>query len=136
MTFSEVINTTSLSIMSILFQRDRNSTNLPSVQLNLDNQIEITKIANRIVAIQLGTTSLNSIKFYFPMGNSTATTFISILSNTVRDMAGNEVVEISSTNAKQASEVIIDMLNPEINSFELNMSSGLLTIFFSETTCK
>ena len=77
--------------------------------------------------------SLNMIKFYFPLGSTVESTFISFSKDLIRDMAGNSAVEILSTNGKPATTAQREMQSPELNYFNINMSSAVLTMYFSET---
>ena len=133
LTFVEVVNTSSLSIQSILLQRDVDSTSSPSVQLAAETQVGVVTGANRVVSIHVGIVSLNKIKFYFPMGSTVASTFISISSRVIQDMAGNPAVAILPKSGKPATVVVPDIQGPNLSFFDINMSSAVLTLYFSET---
>ena len=51
----------------------------------------------------------------------------------VNDTSENPALEIPETDALRASEFRQDMIPPMVTGFDIDMNSGLLTIYFSET---
>ena len=60
-------------------------------------------------------------------------TYISIESYFVSDPAGNQVIEINQTHPLKAQMFLNDMERPALDSFDLDVDEGVLTLHFSET---
>ena len=86
-----------------------------------------------VLEVALGQDDLNVIKELIELATEENNTYISITSSLVRDMSGNAVKEINSTAALRATEVIVDATDPQLLSFDLDMDSRVLTLYFSET---
>eukprot|EP00118_Oscarella_pearsei_P023607 m.284220 g.284220 ORF g.284220 m.284220 type:complete len:7575 (+) comp40677_c0_seq9:1023-23747(+) len=67
------------------------------------------------------------------IGESVTNTYISLTAATALDISGRSVVEISESNAHQLDEVVPDTAPPNIETFDLDINSGKLTLFFDET---
>ena len=63
---------------------------------------------------------------------SFSTYYITITSNAVEDMAGNDVISISSGLPLPADEVILDTSAPTLDSFNLDLGLGTVTLTFSK----
>jgi len=60
-------------------------------------------------------------------------TFMSITSDLVRDMATVKVATISANAARKTSLFIEDKTRPRVTSFDLNMNNGTIVFHFNET---
>jgi len=76
---------------------------------------------------------LNVIKQRLMLLRSQESSFISIPPGLVSDLNENPVVEIVGSNALQASFFVNDMTRPELLTFDLDMNTGILSLYFSET---
>ena len=76
---------------------------------------------------------LDEIKRLFLLATAVSDTFVAITAEAVEDVFGNPVVEIESNSALQASDVFADETSPILVSYQLNLTSELLVITFSET---
>jgi hypothetical protein len=85
-----------------------------------------------VVVVNLTTTDINAIKREPLMGVSVNNTFLSILTTTVADMSRLGVAEINVASAKQASDVINDIVLPELVEYSLDMNALVLQLSFSE----
>ena len=92
-----------------------------------------TDIYEPVVTVNLGRLDLNSIKEDIELATSINNTFLSIFSMAVRDMRFNPVVEILSLNPLAVTRYIQDMTSPQLENFDLNMNTGLLVLYFSES---
>lgn len=74
---------------------------------------------------------MNNIKFYGNLATERNTTYLTITSNSIEDLAGNgnEVVEVPGM---RASMLISDFTGPMIESFNFNVNAGVLVIMFDE----
>jgi len=64
---------------------------------------------------------------------SSNNSYISVKDGFVADTNSNLAVGIAPTDALQASAFREDMIPPIVTGFDLNMDSGALTLYFSET---
>jgi hypothetical protein len=87
------------------------------------------------IILTLDETELNVLKQLDELFTKKEDTYMRFANDFVRDMAGVAMVEITLSDAKRASVYFDDSTRPEINSFDLDMSSepGILTLSFSET---
>jgi len=84
------------------------------------------------VQITLTNFDLNNLKYLQGLAASNRT-FISITSNLVQDMNGNLIDPIALTNAMRVTNFTMDTTQPTVESFDLDMNRGILTLYFSET---
>ena len=64
------------------------------------------------------------------IGIDPSNTYIYFLADSVHDIAGNLIV--ARPDALQASQVIEDLTGPKLDSFDLDMNTGILTLRFPE----
>jgi hypothetical protein len=108
---------------------------------SLDTGVEIfvlsggraTTINQLQVVINMTTSDVNMIKQLLSLLRGTASSFISIPPEFIMDVSGNAVSEINTTNALIASSFINDGTEPRLLAFDMNMNTGVLTLYFSET---
>ena len=86
-----------------------------------------------IVQIQLSDDDLNGIKSNPGIGTHLNDTFLSVGDSGIVDMNGNSVVPIPGSFHIPPADFIFDFTSPELISFSLDITSGLLTLTFSET---
>jgi len=95
-----------------------------------------TSADGAIVVITLSTTDLNAIKVKPNFCKAVANTFLSVLSGAFVDITFNHLglISILPTAALQVSNTgfTADNVSPALNSYTLNMDSGVLTLTFSE----
>ena len=129
LTFSETVNVKTFNISAITIQSDAYEPQT-SVQLSAG---ELLNENDPIVNVKLADADLNSLKFRTELATSTEDTFISAPSNLVQDMAGNQLTAITPSNALNASEVVEDIISPILLNYDLDMDSGYITLYFSES---
>ena len=130
LTFSEVIDIMKIDVTEINLQPTQ-STSDPFSLTGYDQLIPAD--ADHILAIQLSTTDANAIKFDTSLGTSQYNSYLSLSSSAATDMNSNDVIAIGISNAMQAADYISDMSSPIIESFDLDLDLGMLTLFFDET---
>ena len=88
-----------------------------------------------VLEINILQSDLNGIKAISDLASSDSNTFVIVTPDTVEDMSGNLLTEITSGAALQveASEYIADTTSPSLVAFDLNMSSEQIILIFSET---
>ena len=85
------------------------------------------------IVINLGLFDLNELKRMPYLATSVDNTFIHLNNLTITDTFGNEVIPIDEYDKLQATDVTNDNINPLLQSFELDMNTGIMTLSFSET---
>ena len=129
--FSETVDTNTFDITAFTLQSSANvSESIDSY--NLGTPYLLT--GDEVVIVQLlQYTDFNTIKSKGELGTSTANTFLTITELAITDMIGNPVDPIDSEFGLKALRVIPDMIQPELESFDLDMDEGTITLTFSET---
>ena len=86
-----------------------------------------------IIVIKLGQYDTDRIKAFIDLATEPSNTFISITSETIKDMNNNEVVAIPADNAHIVQVLYEDLVPPRLLSFVLDLNKGLVMLTFSET---
>lgn len=131
LTFSETVNVDTLYTAQFelrVYPNDtctleRCSYNLTGDEISPDNSTEIT--------INVTQVDLEEIRLVPPLGHSIYSTFLSITSLAVRDMAGFTIEAISEP-ALQVSDIGFDLLPPYLVSFNFDLDEGTIELTFSE----
>jgi len=128
--FSETVNVQSVNFTAITMQNgtlanETISYMLTGGDMSLRNFTDVT--------VTLLPEDLNAIKSLLTLGTSVSDTYLSLTPYLLEDMNGNLVVDISAESAQQAYDVIPDITGPELLSFNLNLTSDILSLSFSET---
>ena len=133
--FSETVLAKSFDINQIELQ---NAVNSPTetVQLTMGSLPWLShsfSTDNTTIIIQLGQYDTDRIKAFTDLATATTNTYITITSDTIKDMNNNNVIPIENDNAHIVQELTEDRVPPELLSFVLNLNTGLITLTFSET---
>ncbi|KAL5489588.1 hypothetical protein EMCRGX_G018698 [Ephydatia muelleri] len=131
LTMSELINGSTFSPICVVLQGVSNATLSPLSVYRLTATSSAPSNASRKLMIQLSSNDLNALKSNHLLAKSIATTYLSIESLAIMDIAGNNVSSISNELAIQASNYVQDYSNPILLSFGLDMNMGILTLNFS-----
>ena len=86
-----------------------------------------------IVYIFISKVDLDSLKRNRQVGTSLNDTFITVTNFTIQDTSGNAVIPIPNGMATQVDLYIQDTTPPELERFDLDIDSGRLTLYYSET---
>ena len=129
-TFSETVNTSSLSASGITLQSSANTTIGPFV---LSSTSFSPSPNGTVVQVNISAVDLNALKQLTYLALNSSTVFLSLNPGTVLDMSGNPVVAIPASSALPASMYVRDMTRPQLVSFVLDRNVGVLTLTFSET---
>ena len=128
LSFSESVNPASLNASQITFTNSRSRDEFHS----LTGGIASTAYSN-IVTLKVTNDDLNVIKQRTGLAISQGTTFVAVTEYAVNDMAGNRIAAIATSNALAASDFTADSTEPELDSFDIDLAAGRLTLSFSET---
>ena len=86
-----------------------------------------------VITVEIGSYDMNAIKLLFNVATSKSTTYLSLTANTVLDMIGNRVVEVSTNNARQVTSFTADSTSPMLVSYDINMNREVIMLTFDET---
>ncbi|XP_062519236.1 uncharacterized protein LOC134194325 [Corticium candelabrum] len=129
LSFSETVDVSYLQITSISLLDSRNWT----VSHTFSNVSRSISGDGPDVVIDLHARDTNELKRVTGISTNGNNTFLSIGEDAVRDMSNNSLVPISSSNALQVKLFTPDDIQPELESFSLDMDTGQLLLTFSET---
>ena len=129
--FSEAIDPNSTDVTQIRIQSGIDHNSDQFVELR-GGEIETNDI-NTIFTILFDEDDLNFIKQQTELGTTENNTYLSITSLAAKDFSGNEINEISLTNAMPAEGHSIDTTAPTLVHFDFDLDSGILLLTFSET---
>ena len=124
LTFSEVVDILTLDVTGIRLQNTGSGYPLTGY-----DQL-IPADADRVVAIQLSRADSNAIKLDTGLGTGNHDSYLSLSSDAVYDMNSNA---IQTSNALQVGDYYVDETDPRIESFDLDLNLGLLSLYFDET---
>ena len=127
--FSETVNASTLTISEITIQAEATDS---SISVHLTDGIVLSE-NDPVIMIILDEYDLNLLKSKTSLATSPENTYLSATSSLVFDMAGNPFTPIENTNALNASEVCRDEIPPELIDFDLDMDTGEITFYFSES---
>ena len=128
LTFSEPVNTSSISFVGFTLQSENSNTST-FYRLTGGSTNSSDGVITELIITEF---DLNQIKQLPTLYVSTETAFVSLLPATVQDIAGNSIASIASTEAIQAAVYTADMSRPVLLSFDLDMDAEILSLYFSE----
>lgn len=136
LTFSDVVDTTTLQTSGLQLQADRTGSNVNYI-ISLSPQLSnlATNSTNGyVVAISISTNDLNAIKATAAVAISQSTSFLTVSGSAISGINGIPAIAVVSSNALPCGAYVPDTTRPQLVSFSLNISgSGILSLTFSET---
>ena len=130
LTFSETVDIFTFNISGVSLQLQEDSS--ISYQLHTPDNI-FPSDADHTFSLSLNDEDINYIKRNINLGTNTSNTFLSITSSAIIDLNRNRVEAIGRNNALPAYAVVPDITSPVLESFDLDMDDGVMTLRFSET---
>ena len=127
LTFNEVVNSSTIDATKILLI---NSAVGPSEMVRLSAASVSESDNGQVVAIDLSSADLIALNMFMNLGTNITNTFIQLSSGVVLDIFGNENLPVLM--AEMADQLFVDMSQPIITAFDLNLSNDTLTLRFSE----
>ena len=103
-----------------------------SLTVGSENSSYSTSLDSTVIIINLGSDDLNDLKRQTGLATDTNNTYISFPYETIRDMNRNLVVPVTQSEAQQADSFYPDLIPPELVRFDLNLTSEILSLTFSE----
>ena len=129
LTFDETIDAPSTLYTSFSFlNSDQPSINY-SLQFPADSQISTDGTTQLYVKLSNG--ELNEVKVLSDLFTQTSNAFLLLTANSIRDPFSNQL-NISNLPL-MASQFDPDLTNPNLTSFNLDMNTNTLTLYFSES---
>ena len=128
-TFSETVNTSTFNISDILLHSSPYNY-LVSYRLSLESALSSGQMDSTVYSVELSLLDLNEIKRLTGLAYSQNFTYLTLTRFAVIDMAGNP---LSAVSGEKVLNFISDTINPVLLNFNVDMNSGVLTLFFSET---
>ena len=128
LTFDETVNAESLVITEIILQNSSNN----GESYQLVSSTNSTTENSTQVKIFLDQEDINAINRRRTLATETETTFIVFSELLVRDMNGNNIRSINTSNGLMATQLYPDVTRPNLLLFEFNLNDALLTLYFDE----
>ena len=86
-----------------------------------------------ILNVELSTADLNNIKRLVYLATSENNTYLAVGAGAVYDMSGNGLVAVELSLAIPVDVFVEDLVPPVLQTFNLDVNTGVLTLLFSET---
>jgi hypothetical protein len=135
--FNEPVNSSSFKPAGISIQEKSNINKGGEQYTLLKEGIEIIdpNVTKTFVNISLGFTNWNSIRALYPLCSDASYCHMGFsIDNLIRDMAGNPMSLLDTVySAVTPKSYVVDTTRPELDYFALDLDSGLLSIYFTET---
>jgi len=133
--FSETVLVGSLNLSNIILQAEEDVAKYNATSKKYTHAISqaIASRSDSFTEIQLtiGATDLEAIRSLENVVRTPKSTFMS-LGQAITDAAGNSVKTISSTKGLPVTKHTADVTPPEVAAFDLDLTSDVLTVVFSE----
>jgi hypothetical protein len=130
LTFSETVNGSSLDVAQIRLQGEEIYRTGDFYYLN-NSQSE--NVLSTIITVDLSIEDTAALKMFGVILRDNSSTFLALGSDAVFDTSGNPVTPIPNIAALPVLVYIVDERQPILEQFTANLSSDVLTLFFSET---
>ena len=131
LTFSKTVSVATINLPSLVIQNSSNSLEIYH-RLSTDNTV-VTDIDSAFIDIRLSLDDLNNIKMFRELATTQNNTYISLMSDFIEDTTGISIVDINITDALQVTLLFNDVIHPELNYFDLDLTAETLTLVFTET---
>ena len=137
LTFSETVNASSFRVDQFTLYSDAtvsvSTTNFTLTANSFIQGRDPTGQDSTELVVELGRYDLNQIKELTSLAVTRNTTYLSVTSLGVLDMAGNFLSAILPPSPQRVLAYFPDIIRPELDHFDLDMNLGLLTLYFNET---
>ena len=129
LTFTETILAMSFISTEITLQ-SRADSSMQSI--HLVGGALVDQPPGTVVTLVLSEEDANALKLNTFLATSEDNTFISLTSSAIRDTAGNPVIPIALTSAKEVAVFTEDFVPPLLSRFSLNLDTRRLSLTFNE----
>ena len=135
--FSETVDIRTLQPPQFTLQDQQNGTDPNTTTITLSSNVRTSENdAAVFFSIYLDNDDLNFIKemdYLVANNDSISLSFLSITELAIKDMAGNNVTEISFEMARPASSEIPDLSAPFLSSASIDLNDGVIYLEFNES---
>ena len=138
LSFSESVNASTFDLTKLVFQDAALQTfkvRLATTgvdQIGGNHSTVISTTSSTEIFVWIMVTDMNKMKATGLIALSSATTYLTIDSNLVKDMSGNPLVPILDGNGRLVTTHISDQFRPILQSFDINMNTGGIIMTFDE----
>ena len=129
LTFDETVDASTFNVSGLTFN-DRVSRYMAAYSLT--SSTHSTENSNEI-EVTFSKADLDSITSLTSLATGPSSTFLTATKYTIRDMRQNRLSEISPTSALPVTMYTEDRTNPVLESFSLDVSTGELSLTFTES---
>eukprot|EP00041_Stephanoeca_diplocostata_P035663 m.1265957 g.1265957 ORF g.1265957 m.1265957 type:complete len:1447 (+) comp24739_c0_seq3:359-4699(+) len=131
LTFSEVVDTSSLSVTSLALQSDEIGSSSTGTY-TLQSSVIVTNTNESVVMINISVSDTNAIKRIRGLAVDANSTFLTAGSGFVQDMAGLFSQGINESSGLAVRDFQADAVAPKLVSFSLNLTSETMAFHFDE----
>ena len=131
--FSETVDVSTINFTEIIIISNPYNASINTTQYTLMDGFVVNPRNFTDVTVMLIPDDLNAIKADLMLATGVDDTFLAITSSLIQDMNENAIVGIPREEAEQAYNYIPDVTRPELRAFSLNLTSDILSLFFTET---
>ena len=126
LSFSETVKASTLDITSITLFSSNSSLAATNYTL-----VDSTKSTNNsaVLTVFISNSDYRALQIRPPLGQLFNTSYLSISSTAVEDIAGNQVEPIDQL---QVTDHTVDLIPPSLSTFTVNMELGTITITWTE----
>jgi hypothetical protein len=128
--FSDIVDASTFKGASFALQGSANEAGDAFYRLTTSTASSVDGFT---LQISLSAADIFGLQSIDGVAKSTSNTFAVVEATFIDDIFGRDIVSITNGNGLQASAVVVDSTNPTLTQFSLNMSSGLLSLTFSES---
>ena len=132
LSFTETVDVSTLAVTAITIQPTANVAN-GVASVTLSGNSGSSSADGHTVVINIANADANEIKRITALATSSATSYVVATSATIKDMNNNSLVGSDITAAFGPASFVPDTTPPELESFDLNMDTAVITLRFSET---
>ena len=132
LTFSETMNSSTLSLKDVIIQNGPNKTSRTSLFVLTEGEV-VSSVDGITLRIILTETNLNKIKADSNLATKIEDTYLALGSGAASDLSGNQFGGIAENAAVSADDFVKDSSPPSLDSFTLDMNNGKMVLTFSET---
>jgi len=139
LTFTEAVNKALFAFTDIRLQHVKDldalgETAPPAIPLGTAD-LTTWAIDYRSVVVKLNDGNLDAIKKRADLGTETANTYLVFSANLISDFAPtpNAIVASTSSAATQIKRHVVDNIKPKLESYGVNMDTGVFSLHFDET---
>ena len=130
-TFDDPVNTSTFNPTSIILQSRASRRSMEWVTLS--SQSYTDSPVGFSIAVSIDNANINEVKAIRSLCTSESDCFMSVAASALRDPHGRGINPISDGRALRVRSYTPDTTPPEVQSWELDMNTGRITILFSET---